>query len=224
VRLTLTLIAGLSLATGAAWGAAQPISPTPGEVVRSSHPIFRWSLPANERSQAVYIANKPDTTPDGQFHSENVVDVGVFFEPQDPREWSPSNPLYAGRYWWHVWSSDRSTYDSYYSAPSDFTIPAEARIVGLRVRRYRFLRWLNVEMSWRANVRRPIAEASIFTLRGRRLWSARSTEFGSVGSVGSSDFTWTPARRIRPGTRVRLTLRLRAQGAVASVTRVVHTP
>jgi hypothetical protein len=66
-------------------------------VVTSTHPLFTWSTLANEQTQALYVASKPDTTPDGSFYSENVVDLAPFY-PNDPHQWSPTSGLYAGRY------------------------------------------------------------------------------------------------------------------------------
>jgi hypothetical protein len=74
----LALVAVAGIATGAALAAATPVTPAPGAVVTTSHPLFTWTLPANEQSDALYIANKPDTTPEGKFYDENVVDLGVF--------------------------------------------------------------------------------------------------------------------------------------------------
>jgi hypothetical protein len=53
------------VAAGAAFGAATLQGPPPGAVVYASHPIFTWTVPSNEESDAIYIASKPDTTPEG---------------------------------------------------------------------------------------------------------------------------------------------------------------
>lgn len=227
MRVAATLVPLALVAIGTASAAPRPVSPADGAIVRSAHPILRWELPANERSEEISVASKPDTTPEGRFFSENVVTSDFFLSTQDPREWAPTSALYAGRYWWIVGSEERECCQSYLSTPVGFTIPAEARIVGLRIRRqnYFFLPdELDVDVYWRTNVERPIAEVSVTTFRGRRLWLARKTEFGSVGRVGSSSFAWSRPRRVRTGTRVRLRVRLSAGGANASVTRIVKAP
>jgi hypothetical protein len=206
-----------------AWGTATPTSPASGAVVRSSHPIFKWTLPAGESSASIYIASKPDTTPEGKFHDENVVDSDFWFST-DPREWSPTSPLYAGRRWWIVGSRDDETYDTSFSTPREFTIAPTATIVSVGVRRYAFLRNLDFTVRWRSNVRRPIVTASISTLSGIRRWSARSLEYGSIGDVGSSLFSWYASRRVRKGSLVRFRATVRAQGASATVTRKLRAP
>jgi hypothetical protein len=217
-----------ALAAGAfvltAWGAATPTSPASGAVVRSSHPVFKWTLPPGESSQSIYIASKPDTTPEGKFHDENVVDSDFFFSTEDPREWSATSPLYAGRRWWIVGSRNDETFDTSFSTPSAFTIPPTAKVVSLGVRRYAFLRNLDFTVRWRTNARRPIVTASVSTLGGRRLWSARSVEYGSIGEAGSSLFSWYASRRVRKGSLVRFRATIRAQGASATVTRKLRAP
>jgi hypothetical protein len=94
-RLAVVVVAaGVVAATGLA--SATHVSPPPGAVVASSHPLFTWTLPPNERSQALYIANSPDRTPEGKFFDENVVDVGLF--TNDEHQYSPTSPLSAGQY------------------------------------------------------------------------------------------------------------------------------
>jgi hypothetical protein len=224
MRLAWVVIGLLISWAGSAFAAPQLIAPAPGAVVRSAHPLFSWSLPANERSEAIYIASKPDTTPEGRFFSENVVDLDFFLSTQDPRQWSPTRALYAGRYWWLVSSMDSATYQTFHSAPSDFTVPAEARVVGLRIRRYRFLRNLDFEVFWRTNVERPSVSVSLATTRGRLLWAARRIGFNLIGSPGSSSFSWYAPRRLRAGTRLRFVATIRAAAARGTVSRIVNAP
>ena len=77
----------------AAWSAATPVAPAPDAVV--SHPTFRWTLPPNETSEAIHIANDPQTTPEGRFVDRNVVASDLV--AAGAREWSPARALYAGR-------------------------------------------------------------------------------------------------------------------------------
>ena len=206
-----------------AWGTATPTSPASGAVVRSSHPIFKWTLPAGESTESIYIADQPNTTPEGKFYDENVVDSDFFFST-DPREWSPTSPLYAGRRWWIVGSRNDETFDTSFSMPSEFTIAPTAKIVSVGVERYEFLRNLDFTVRWRSNARRPIVTASISTLSGIRRWSGRSLEYGSIGALGSSDFSWYASRRVRKGSLVRFRATIRAQGASATVTRKLRAP
>jgi hypothetical protein len=213
------LAAGVSAST--AWATATPTSPASGAVLHTSHPVFTWTLPPGESSQSIYIASKPDTTPEGKFYDENVIESDFF--GADPREWSPTSPLYAGRRWWIVGSWNEN-FDTFFSTPSEFTIAPTAKITSVGVRRYAFLRNLDFTVRWRSNARRPVVTASISTLSGIRRWSARSVEYGSIGEVGSTLFSWYASRRVRKGSLVRFRATVRAQGASATVTRKFRAP
>jgi hypothetical protein len=65
------------------------------------HPVFAWTVPPGEVASSVYIATRPDRTPQGEFYDENVVDTG-FVCCSDVRQWAPTQPLFAGPYWWMV--------------------------------------------------------------------------------------------------------------------------
>lgn len=217
----LAAIGGAAIFVAAGIAAATPVTPPPGATVTTAHPVFTWTLPANEESDAVFIANKPDVTPEGKFYDENIVDLDLV--ASNVREWSPSSPLYAGDYWWNVWSNDRDTFASLYSVPSAFTIPVSLRLGGVKITRYRFLHALDVDVRWTANVRRPLVRVRL--LRGRKIvWKASERDFGSIGSVGTTNFTWTRPKRIRQGTRLKLIASVSANGLARTHTVVVRAP
>ena len=112
------LVGVLGVVAATALAAATPVTPPPGASITT--PVFSWTLPANEQSAALYIANKPDTTAAGMFVAGNLVRAHSFTNGETT--WSPSAPLYAGHYWWLVSSRDRNTSELYYSAPRDFRI------------------------------------------------------------------------------------------------------
>jgi hypothetical protein len=215
---------GAVVSAGIGYAAATPVSPAPGAVVSSSHPLFTWTVPANEESSGIYIANAPETTPEGQFHDEKVVDSDFF--TRDVREWSPTTALYAGSYWWIVRTSHRESFESRYSAPSAFRIPASARIVSVRLRRNSYTYVpdsLDITVRWSANVRELTVSAAV-SRAGRRLWRARETESAFIGSTGTSFFDWTKPRRIRQGARLRVAVTIRAGTAIKTVVRTVRAP
>lgn len=143
------VVAGTGLIVGAAWAAATPVTPSQGASVETSHPVFTWPLPSNEVSDGIYIASKPDRTPEGRFFDENVVDTGFF--SNNEQRWSPSSPLYAGHYWWLVASHDRNTLQSFYSVPRDFTIE-NSLVSWIKIRRSLSRHWLAVTIRWRGNM------------------------------------------------------------------------
>jgi hypothetical protein len=156
-------------------------------VVQTSHPVFTWSVPANEESDYIYVATSPQTTPEGEFYSENVEDSDVFFGNET--SWAPTYPLGAGSYWWIIGTHDRETYDSFFTAPRAFSIPAEVAINGVRVKRYTGLRWLDIYVTWRSNTRRsPWPRA----FSGKAKWSgASATSATTTASTSQTPRTST---------------------------------
>lgn len=206
------------LLAGGALAAATPLSPGAG--TSSLHPVFTWMLPPNERSLGLFIANSPDLGPDGKFPDENVV-AGTGFA-NDERQWSPG-PLYAGRYWWLVWSGDRSSSQSYYSAPTDFTVPVSLRLFPVRTVRSTFLHLLAMRVRWTANTHALTVRARV--LRGRRVvWQSTQPQVNKLGISFSTSFGWYKPRRIKQRSRLRLQVTLRAQGIHTVRTLVIRAP
>jgi hypothetical protein len=210
------------VAPGIAGGAATPLSPAPGAVVDSSHPVFAWILPPNEESDWIDVADAPHTTVEGELFDENVVDGDVFFGNET--SWSPSSPLPAGTYWWNVRTHDRETFDSYYSSPVSFTIPARVRITSIRIRRYTFIDNLDVTVRYVANT--DEARVAVRVRRGSRtVWSkAEIDAFVSIGETNSSFFSWYSRGRIPQGTRLQLVVTVDAGGARATAAKTVRAP
>jgi hypothetical protein len=220
-RLLAAVVGAALLVAGGALAAATPVSPGPGALVSSSHPVFSWTLPPNERAQALYVADSPDLAPEGKFLDESVVASGGV--AADQLQWSPGSPLYAGRYWWLVWSSDRSTSQSFYSAPTDFRIPVALRLSPVKTVRSTFLHLLAVRIRWTANVHRLTVRARV--LQGKKIvWQRTEPEVNAIGSSYSTSFGSYLPRRIKQGTRLRLEVTLRAQGVRKTRALAVRAP
>jgi hypothetical protein len=220
-RLLLAAVGAATVLVGGALAAAVPVSPGPGAKVSSSHPLFSWTLPANERSQGIFIADSPDRTADGKFEDANVVDAAAF--ANDERQWSSSNPLYAGRYWWLVWSSDRTTAESFYSSPTDFTIPVSLNLSPVKTVRSTFLHLLAVRVPWTTNVHALTVRARVLK-RKRIVWQQTQPQVNKIGFPYSTSFGWYTPRSIKRGTRLRLEVTLRAQGLRTTRALVVRAP
>jgi hypothetical protein len=213
-----------AIVVGSAHSAATPVSPAAGAVVSSSHPVFTWTVPGNEESETIYVAGAPQTTPEGLFYDENVVTSDFF--TSDPRRWAPRGALHAGSYWWIVGTRDRDTFESRYSRPSAFRIPATVRIVAVRLRRnsYEFFPdELDITVRWTTNARQVTVSAAV-SRAGRRLWRAQQTESELVGMTGTSYFTWRKPSRIRQGAPLRVAVALRSGTATKTVVRTVRAP
>jgi hypothetical protein len=194
----LVALAGAAISAAAALAAATPVTPLPGATVTSAHPRFAWTFPAGESSQGLYIAKKPEVTPEGRFYDQAIVQVGVLVAAD--REWTPSVPLYAGSYWWNVWSSDAVS-PVIFSAPAGFVIPVSLRLVGVATTRYPAVHALDLDVHWTANVQRPLVRLRI--LRGQKtIWKASTTAYNTIGVLGSTRFTWKRPAGLKRGTRL----------------------
>jgi hypothetical protein len=210
-----------------ALGSAQPTSPLAGATT-SSHPTFTWTLPANEEADSLYIASRPDTTPSGQFFTENVVATGFLGEGRPQTEWTSASPLFAGAYWWNVETHDRNTYAPMFSRPPlPFTVRAESRVISVRVRRnsYSFVPDdLSINVRWATNVREVVVQADIVR-KGRRVGRIRQAhETLSALDSDNAYLTWNRPRKVRTGTRLTLNISLRGGGRTVAVRRVVRAP
>jgi hypothetical protein len=139
------LVGVLGIGAVRALAAATPVTPPPGAYLAT--PVFSWTLPANEQSDTLYIADKPETKA-GMF--VHLVRSHSF--TNDETTWSPSSPLYAGHYWWLVSSRDRKTSELVYSAPRDFTIKLSFELDQLPVHRSVSHHWLRISLRWKGNM------------------------------------------------------------------------
>ena len=189
------LVGVLGIVAATALAAPTPVMPPPGAYIKT--PVFSWTLPANEQSDALYIADKPDTTAAGMFAEGNVVRAHSF--TNDETTWSPIAPLYAGRYWWLVSSRDRNTSELYHSAPSDFTLELSFEFDRAKVRRSLSQHWLRLTPHWSGNMRAVRFKLSILR-HGRIIWARRGLMRNHIGSRGSVSFTWHRPHTVKQGT------------------------
>jgi hypothetical protein len=218
--IVLTALAGVAISGSAALAAATPVTPAPGATVTNAHPHFTWTLPTGERSQGLYIARKPDVTPEGRFYDQSIVQVGVVAAAD--REWTPSVPLYAGSYWWNVWSSDPIS-QALFSIPAAFAIPVSLRLVGVRSKRYPSVHALDLDVRWTANV--PQLLVRLRLLHGRKIvWKATKTPYNTIGVPGSTRFSWKRPAGLKRGTRLRLFASISSGGVKRVRAFVVRVP
>lgn len=216
------VVAAFSALAAAAWGAASPVSPAPDAVV--AQPTFRWTLPANETSEAVYVAADPERTSEGGFVPRNI--VASTLVAAAAREWTLDKELYAGRYWWLVRSFAEDTFETVFSAPTPFAVPVEADIARIEVRRLSRRIGpddLRVTVGWRTNAREASVTARLLR-SGRLLWTARERGPSLVGTPRTTVLSWRKPPRIRQGTQLRLVVALGAGAATRSATRLVRAP
>ena len=222
MRCRLAALLALAVAiTGTALGAATPVSPLPGARVTTSRPAFSWTLPANEEAKGVFISESPDVTPAGGFFDEDVVAAGNFVA--DERTWTPSSPLYAGHYWWSVWSSDVPAPHDRYSTPIDFTIPVSLAVLPLKTVRSTYLHLLAFKVRWKANTPTVVLRLQLLR-RHRVIWRQTETDPNVLDSLGSKSVGWYRPKGMKRGARLTLQVILRAKGVRKTRQLVVRAP
>jgi hypothetical protein len=201
--------------------AASPVAPAPGATT-SSHPVFTWSLGPSEESDTVHIASRPDTTPEGQFHDENVVMTGAP-EEGTATSWSPVEALFAGRYWWNIETRDADFLPAF-SPVREFTVAPEVRLLSVRLSRTTFLRQITVECRWVTNAH-DVAIELRFLRKGRPVGVVREqVETLISGDPDRGLLQWRAPRKVRPGTKLVALVRLVAAGHTAVVHRSFRAP
>jgi hypothetical protein len=204
------------IAAAPAGASAVPVSPAAGAST-TGHPIFVWSLPSGETSEALRVASKPDVTPSGEFFEENVVDFG------DPGEtdtrWQPTSPLYAGNYWWSVETFASDPFAVLYMPPSPFTVAAIVKITKLKVQRDTELHEATFTVGFAANTKPP--ETVVLRVkRGRKvLWT--HTDSAAYGGTYS---TWNRPRAVKQGTKLVVVATLKADAAIRTLSKPFRAP
>ena len=205
------LLAALLLAFAATADAAvAPVSPAPEAVLPSSNLTFTWNTPAGETASAVYIATDPSVTPAGEFLQQNVSAIGIL--SGSPTSWHPETPLFAGKYWWSVRSTDAAFMSSYF-APSAFTIREKVKIGLITFKRRSGFGSYEIDVQWQANVKNPSLRARI------RINGTKRTLFSKITPLAVTPSTidrsnvqklyWSSSKRLAPGTRATLVVELR---------------
>jgi hypothetical protein len=216
----LALLVGLLLVSVA--GATPRLLVPPDGAVMDSYPLFFWELERGDVTEAIYVARRPETTPEGAFHSQNVAASHTFTDGR-LQTWTPRTALFAGRYWWNLRTHNIDLV-SVYSRASSFLVHPSIRILLVRTRRLFARGNLEVDVRWATNVRRVLVEARLFG--GRRV----------VGRVGESEQTrvalvpdrevleWRRPRSVSARSRLRLVVRVSGMNWYATVAEHIEAP
>jgi hypothetical protein len=219
--LGLGLVVGLLCWTPLAASAPSPVLPEAGATT-SSHPVFSWTLGPDEESDMIYIAREPETTPEGRFHTENLVMTGAVTESKSTA-WSPTEALFAGRHWWNVESRD-ADFSPVYSATREFTVATELRLLSARLSRYPVNRQVTIDLRWVTNSQQVTIEVR-FVSRGRVVGVVRRRGETLVSrEPDRTALTWRAPRRVPPGAQLRAIVRLTGTGKSAIAQRLLRAP
>jgi hypothetical protein len=201
---------------------AKPVTPSRGALVGSTHPVFSWTLPSNERSDAIFVASRPKTTPAGRFPDANLVDAS-YFTRDGVLRYAPARQFYAGRYWWLVQSSDVTTYRVSYSAPVDFRIPARTSFLGVKFT-HRLPGRLSIDVHWTTNTRQLVVQGRVFLGKRRLFGGVERRALPSIGGVRHTFFAFTTPDFVKPGTLLRLEATVAGIGHAETAIRYFRAP
>jgi hypothetical protein len=220
-RFSIVLVLAVMAAPAVALAVATPLSPVNGSVVASVRPLLMWTVPTNERADAVFISTSPVTVPAGYFREADIVDAG-YFVPNDVVEYSPRRALYAGRYWWQVETSDLTTYQVSYSVPTDFRVPARTNLLGLRLTRQRGR--VSVDVSWSTNTRLLAVQERVSRRRKTLYTAFERRELPPIGGVRHTFFTFAHSKYVKPGTVLKLEATVAGVGHAERSVRYFRAP
>ena len=187
-RLLLAAVGAATVLVGGALAAAVPVSPGPGARYRarihSSVGLCRRT--SGRRGSSLRTAPTGLATGSSRTRTSSTPRSSQTTSAGGRR----ATPLYAGHYWWLVWSSDRTTAESFYSSPTDFTIPVSLNLFPVKTVRSTFLHLLAVRVRWTTNVHALTVRARVLK-RKRVVWQNTQPQVNKIGF---------PTRRASAGT------------------------
>lgn len=223
--LTAALVGALVAAIGAGAG-ANPVSPAGDEVLKVTHPLLKWTLPAGEGTVTASIATAPEAAPSGEFAQQNLVELAAL--QSDDTEWSPQKPLVVGKYWWHVATRNPSEPVGVFnfSPVSTFIITPTVKIDSISFQMFGTSRQFIAKVSWYTNVTSVALTERLYKLKGTRPLLTRKVTVGNglIDQPGQDLSPLTIPSTVKSKTRLRFVVTVKAQSATATATRTLRVP
>jgi hypothetical protein len=219
-------VAATAAVCAAGAGAAPtPLSPAPGSSTTATHPTFRWIVKPPEIASSISIAKSPQLAATGEFVTANLADVDDL--AADATSWSPTRPLPAGRYWWHVGSRDTTpgaTPKTLFTPAMQLTIRVSVAVQSLK------LKWAGSQflatLSLKANVSNVNVLVQLYSGK-RRLGSHKTTTSNFLIDEATDDQSlWSVRPAVKRGSPLRLvaTLTVKGDKAKATLTKSFRAP
>ena len=188
----------------------------------TTRPSFSWAVPGGENILSISVARAPKINPStDDFMPGEVSEIGWL--KFDQTKWTPTRPLAAGRYFWHV-GSRTDTGARVYSEVSSFVIrPLITKLTITAKSSYG--RMFLITTSWVANERKVDFVARL--LHGsKRLGERKLTTDNVLLDSPKQDLsTWVIPESVKKGARLRFVVSLRSEGgARASKSLTLRAP
>jgi hypothetical protein len=221
--LGLAAIAALAVSASVA-AAPTLLSPAPGAVVKSTHPVFKWNLPSNEHPVVISIATGPQTQDSGEFARQNQVQLDIL--DGTVNEWSPDRALPAGKYYWHVSSRIAETGELAFSPVAPFTIPVVVKIEPVALQTYPGQHVVLATVRWTANVRTTVMTVRLLKGSAQLLTTTATKDNFLIDSATQQLVPLTIPATVKSGARLRLVVTVTVKGTTvkATMSKVLRAP
>jgi len=201
------------------------VSPGNNSVVKTTHPMLRWTIPAGERPESIAIASSAATTPEtGEFAREAQIELDIL-DP-DETKWTPTRPLPAGKYYWHVSSRQPDNPEHLWSPTWSFKVAPVVAFTLITAKGFSAGHTMLFSVKWRSNVRGTVFTARLY--KGNRPVFTRRVDKDNflIDQPAFDIFSWTAPPTITKGTRLRLVVTAAMKGArsKATATKIVRVP
>jgi hypothetical protein len=223
-KLLAAAVATAAICATGVGAAPTPLSPASGSSTSSTHPTFRWTVRPPEISASISIAKSPQLVATGEFVTANIADVADL-EP-DATSWSPTRPLPAGTYWWHVGSRDTTPGAApglLFTPTMKLTIQASITVKPLK------LNWAGrqflVTVAFTANVSN--VNVLVRLTSGKRLLGTHKATTSNflIDQPTDDQSMWTIPPTVKRGSPLRLVVTLTVEGGTkATVTKTLRAP
>jgi hypothetical protein len=194
----------------AAAGAAPNLSsPATGASMTTTHPEFSWALPSGESALSISVARSSTINPStDDFMPGELAQIGML--KGDATKWTPSRPLPAGKYYWHV-ASRAGAQNRVYSSVSAFVIRPLISKLSITAKSS-YGRMFLITTSWTANEQKVDFLARLYQ-GGRRLGERKLTTDNVLIDSRKQDLsTWVLPETVKKGARLRFVVTLKSEG------------
>lgn len=214
------MLGGLTLLTilaTSARAAVAPISPATSSSTRETHPTFTWTVQPPDVATLVSIARAAEVGANGEFLTANLVDVESL--DAGATSWSPTRPLVAGTYWWHIgWrdTTPNTPSATEFTPARQLTILPWVSVSAVKYTRsgHEFL----VSLLFKADV--PSVHVLVKLYQGKRLLGTHSDTTNNflIDPPSTEQSDWTLPSTTKPGTGLRLVFTLAIPGTTTRQT------
>jgi hypothetical protein len=211
-----------ALAVTSADAAPNLSSPGSGASMTTTHPAFSWALPSGETALSISVARSSTINPStDDFMPGELAQIGML--TGDATKWTPSRPMPAGKYYWHV-ASRAGAQNRVYSSVGSFVIrPLISKILITATSSYG--RMFLITTSWAANEQKVDYIARLYQ-GSKRLGERKLTTDNFLIDSRKQDLsTWVLPETVKKGARLRFVVTLKSEGgAKASKSKSLRAP